>query len=220
MKKLTFIILLWLIAGILVSCKQIPSTVLQNKSCSPSCWEQITPGRTLFSDVSLKLRSISAVDSKSIKTISILQSNDGISFNFLPNMREVGGRILAQGGDVEAILFWPKRNMLTLSEALQEWGLPDRYLSIYYSKNEIPNLVTIIIYSDRGILLGSGRTMTSREIPRFENNLPIDYFLYTNPSLIDTILENGLISYNIHKQDLLEGIRPWNGLGEIHYLKR
>jgi hypothetical protein len=220
MKRLISIVFLCLILCILVSCKPMPSAVLQDKSCSPPCWEQITPGQTQLQAADSKLRSIAEVDSRSIKIQYSFKPNDGISFDFLPNLREDGGEIFSQKGIVEAIIFFPKNNALTLSEALQEWGLPDRYLSIYYSQNEIPNLVTIIIYSDRGILLGSGRAMSSREIPRFENNLPIEYFLYTNSSLIDTILVNGLISYKIHEQDLLEGLRPWNGLGEIHYLER
>ena len=220
MRKFINSAFLGLAVYILAACKPLPSAVFQDHSCSPPCWKQITPGHTPLQDVDSKLRSISAVDSKSIKTTSILQPNDGISFKFLPNMREADGEIFSQGGTVEAIDFSPKGNTLTLSDALQEWGPPERYISIYYSEAEIPNLVTIIIYDDLGIILGSGTSISSGEKPRFENNFPIYYFFYTNPPITNTFLENGLISYNIHNQDLLEGFQTWNGLGEIHYLPR
>lgn len=219
MNKLTKTSFLTLALCILTACKSFPSAVFQDESCLPPCWNQIVPGKTLLKDINAKMGPIPDIDSESIKMISILQSNDGVSFSFLPNVRENGGRIFSQGGIVQAILFWPKSNEFLLSEGLQNWGLPDRYISIYYSKAETPYLVTIIIYINRGIILESRKAMSNEDVPKFEKNLPIDDFWYINPELTNSLLENGLID-DIDNQDLLIGSYPWNGFEEIRYLTR
>ena len=219
MKKYFEIFFLGFIGCILAACQMLPSAIFQNETCSPPCWNGVIPGKTLFKDINAKMNPTPSIDSKSIKTISFLQSNDGISFSFLPNVRENGGRIFSQDGIVQAILFWPKSNEFLLSEGLQNWGSPDQYISIYYSKVETPYLITIVTYINRGIILESRKAMSIEDVPKFENNLPIDDFWYINPELTNSLLENGPIAI-IDKQDLLDGLKPWTGLGEIIYLTK
>jgi hypothetical protein len=88
MNKKLIIASLILVLFLLSACKPLPSAVFRDESCLPPCWNQLMPGQTLFKDINEKIRLIQNIDSKSIKSISILQSNDGISFNFLPTMRE------------------------------------------------------------------------------------------------------------------------------------
>jgi hypothetical protein len=106
-----------------------------------------------------------------------------------------------------------------LSDGLENWGSPDRYISIYYSKAEMPYLVTIIVFIDQGIILESRKGMSTKDIPKFEKNLPIDDFWYINPDLINSLLEDGPIAH-INNQDLRDSIKPWAGFGEIIYLTK
>ncbi len=211
----------FLILGIciLAACQPLPSAVLQDESCSPPCWNGIIPGKTSLQEVSAKLKSVSAVDAKSIKTMSVLQANDSVDFHFLSNTRENGGRIYSQGGVVQAISFSPKSGTLILSEALQEWGTPDQYISIYYSKAETPYLATSIIYTERGIILNNIRNMRAEESPNFVGNFSIQSVWYTNPKLTMVLLENGSLDA-LNNQDLLDGLKPWTGYGQIHYIER
>lgn len=217
-KKLSIVSLILLLFNT-SACKPLPSAVFRDESCFPPCWNQIMPGQTYFKDINAKLRLTQDIDSTSIKSITILRSNDGISFNFLPTVREHGGRIFSQNGIVQAILFWPKANEFLLSDGLEIWGSPDRYLSIYYSKAETPYLVTIIVFIDKGTILESRKAMSTKDTPRFEKNLPIDDFWYINPDLINSLLEDGPIAH-IDNQDLLDSIRPWSGFEEIIYLTK
>ena len=210
---------LCLVTCILTACKPLPSAVLQDENCSPPCWNQIIPGQTLAQEINTKLKSVSAVDAKSIKIKSILQINDGISFKFLPNFKEDAGETFSQGGTIEAISFGIKPNAQKLSEVLQEWGPPDQYISIYYSNAEIPYLATSIIYSKQGIVLNNIRNMRVEEVPKFEDEFPVQSIWYTVPASTTVLLENGLID-DIDNQDLLDGLKQWTGLGEIHYIKR
>jgi hypothetical protein len=218
MRKLIITIIAYLIMGVLASCKPLTSAVFQNKSCLPPCWEQIIPGETLFAESISKIRSIPVVESKSIRTIYILQPDDGITFKFVPNLIEEQGRIFSQDGVVEAILFSPKQKILILSNAIQEWGTPDGYIAIYHPKSEVPYLDTIILYTDRGIVLESVKYLYGNDMTVFSNNLQIDAFWYTNPLLTYKFLENGLIGY-LHPQELLAGLHTWNGFGEIKYIE-
>jgi hypothetical protein len=219
MKKFIEISLIILTLGILVACNPLPSAILQDNTCSAPCWNGIIPGQTSLQEVNTKLKTTSSVDLQTQKTIFIRKKDDGLSFMFLPNVREESGWIYFQDGIVQALAFWPKTNKLLLSDGLKTWGLPDRYISIYYSTAEQPYLVTSVIYSKQGIIVEFIKTMSSEGIVKLENDTPIFGFWYTNPSLTISMLENGTID-QIIDQDLLEGLKPWTGLGEIHYLKR
>ena len=219
MKKTIGIIYLFLVAYIIVACKPEQSAIFQDESCSAPCWNQITPGETLLQGIDAKIKTIPGIDPKSLKIKTFLQMNDGIAFNFLSNAKESGGEIFSQNNIVEAIYFWPKTDTLSLSEGFQKWGSPDQYISIYYSSAEIPYLVTFIIYSDRGIVLLNMKTMSDSEVPKFEKNLQINGLWYTSAKLISTLLENGVIGH-IGNKDFTEGLKSWNGLKEIQYIKR
>lgn len=219
MNNLTKISFLTLVVGIFASCQLPPSAIFQNETCSPPCWNGIIPGETSPQEINAKLELIPMVDSKSIKTMFTLQSNDSVDFKFLPSVKETGGRIYSQDGVVQAISFWSKPNTLRLSESLQKWGPPDQYISIYYSKAEIPYLVTNIIYTKKGLILYNGRDMRAEEVPSFDNNFPIQIIRYVNPNLITTLLTNGSLDA-LNDQDILDGLKSWTGLGEIQYLKR
>lgn len=219
MKILIKILFLALFAGILTACKPLPSVILQKETCSPPCWNGIVPGQTSLEEVTAKLKSIPAVDAKSIEAKSIIQTGDGIGFKFLPDFREDDGEIFSKMGTVETISFGFKRNTLKLSDVLLEWGQPDQYISIYYSEAEMPYLVTSIIYAKQGIILDNIRDMRAEENPKFDNNFPIQSVWFTNPTLTTALLQNGLIN-TLNNQDLLEGLKTWTGLGEIQYLTR
>ena len=108
---------------------------------------------------------------------------------------------------------------ILLSEILQKWGPPDQYISVYYSKVEKPYLATSIIYIKRGIILDNIRDMRAEELPRFDINYPLQDIWFINPTSPTDSLKNGPINA-LSDQDLLVGLKPWAGLGEIIYLKR
>jgi hypothetical protein len=219
MRKFTRASFLILAMCIFAACKPLPSAIFQSESCLPPCWNGITPGQTSLQDIDSKVKSIPVVDVKSIKTRSILQANDSLEFKFLPLLREDGGRIYSQDGVVQAISFSPKPGNLLLPEALQKWGLPDQYSSIYYSYVETPYLVTIIIYVKKSIILINIRDMRVDEVPKFDKDFRIESVWFTNPTSTNAPLENGLID-TLNRQDLLDSLKPWTGLGEIQYLTR
>lgn len=219
MKKFINSIFLVLEICAFAACKPLSSAVFQDESCSPPCWNQITPGQTFAQEINAKLKSISAVDVKTIKTKSILQVDDGVAFKFFPGFREDAGEIFSQGGTIEAIGFGIKPNTLKLSEVLQEWGPPNQYIAIYYSKAEVPYLVISIIYTERGIILNNIRNMSADEIPKFEKDFPIQSVWFTKPDSTTVLLENGLIDL-MDYQDVLDGLQPWVGFEEIHYVKK
>lgn len=219
MKKIIKIYFLVLSVSILAACSLLPSAIFEKEGCSPPCWNGIIPGQTSLQEINAKLISIPVVDAKSIKAMFMLKPDDSIDFHFLPGVREIGGRVYSQDGVVQAISFLPKSNTLSLAESLQEWGTPDQYISIYYSKAEIPYLVTNIIYTKQGIILNSGGDMRPEEVPIFENSYPIQVIYYVNPDLIPFLLKNGSLNA-LTDQDMKDGLKPWTGLGKIDYLKR
>jgi hypothetical protein len=219
MKKLITFAFIGLAICNLVACRSMVSAILQDKSCSPPCWNQITPGQTSIQEISSKLVSIQGVDSKSIKPKSILNANDGISFKFLPYLREDAGELYSREGIIETISFGIKQGKISLSDALQEWGPPDQYISLYYSKVERPYLATSIIYTKRGIILDTTRDMSAKDVPKFEGNFPIQSVWYTDPAMTITPLTNGLLD-NIKMQDVSAGLKPWSGFGVIDYIYR
>ena len=219
MKKLITFTLIGLALCNLVACRTMVSTIFQDNSCSAPCWNQITPGQTSIQEISSKLAKIQGVDSKSIKSKSILNSNDGISFKFLPYLREDAGELYSRGGIIETISFGIKKGKLSLSDALQQWGPPDRYISLYYSKAERPYLATSIIYTSRGIILSTTQDMSAKDVPKFESYFPIQSIWYTDPAMTITPLSNGLLN-NIKMQDVSAGLKPWSGFGVIDYIYR
>ena len=219
MKKYVEIFFLSFIGCILAGCQMLPSAIFQNETCSPPCWNGIIPGQTSLQEINAKLESISAVDAKSINTMFMLKPNDSVDFHFFPGVRETGGRIYSQDDVIQSITFWLIPNTLLLSESLQKWGQPDKYISIYYSKTEIPYLSTYIIYTKKGIILFNGREMWPEDIPKFDDKYPIQVIYYVNPELITTLLINGSLDA-LSNDDIEEGLRTWTGLGEIKYLKR
>jgi len=210
-----------LVLCFLVACTSSRSAIFeQGEKCPPPCWYGIAPGQTSLQEANTILKSIPAVNLTSIENWSVLQPNDSIKFRFLSGFRESDGDFFSQAGIVEAISFGFKPKTLKLSDVLLEWGSPDQYIAIYYSKAEIPYLVTSIIYSKQGIILNSIRNMRPDEIPKFESDFSLQGVWYTDPVSVTSPLKNGTINA-LNDQDLLDGLKPWVGLAsEIQYLKK
>lgn len=218
MKKILKAIPIYLVFCLLAGCNLLQSAIFQDESCSPPCWHKITPGQSSPQDVNMALKSIPAVDPKSIKTVYGLQANEGIAFKFYPVYREDAGRIISQSGIVEVINFGLRLNGFKLGDILQEWGSPDEYVSIYYWFVDEPYLATSIIYSHKGIILGAIRDMRPDEVPLFDSGFRIQSIWFINPSFALTSLQNGFID-TLKFPTLQVSLQPWTGYGKIHFMK-
>jgi hypothetical protein len=207
-----------LMTHVLVACIPKPLAIFNTNICPPPCWEGIKPGETTLLEAKAKLQTSGEVDVTTITPRSIMNSKDSVNFEFHSNLREVGGYVFSQGELVEGIWFGYDSGGIKFSEVLQNWGSPDQYISTYQTFAEVHSLVTSVIYKRKGIILTGVTIKDINEVPRFENDYKFDEVWFTSPENITEFMHSGPM--RLDSKDIREGLKPWTGLGEIHYITK
>ena len=113
--------------SLLTACERGPSTILDNTSCEPPCWNQIRPGYTSTSEALTRLENLPTVSAQSIYVGDELVSfgmDKMIYWEFRSGVTESNGRIYILKDRV-ALIALETSNTLKTEELVQRLGEPE-----------------------------------------------------------------------------------------------
>ena len=172
MKKVLFVIVLLSVLGSLFACSgEMPTTGsgepateepyrpthspkpdwlvrwLNEPVCQPPCWENITPGKTSFTDALAIAKAISGAKLSYVGDDNIrLKSNHYNAFNFA---------ILLSKGDanIQVIRLTTQFTSLELSEIVDRYGFPDEMIKYGLPSPEGSSVWIDLLYYDLGMVV-------------------------------------------------------------------
>src|SRR5574340_661964 len=126
------------------------SSIIQDENCSPPCWEQISPGITTRDEVKPLLEQISWVQRDSIQDAYTVSPGDSIKWMGSFTSADSSGRIFFDNDIVTLIEINPKKNVLSFSDVIDEFGEPENIL-ILRVKGERSTVTVFLLYPTKGI---------------------------------------------------------------------
>jgi hypothetical protein len=209
-----------LLSFILSACSAKTSTILEDKSCAPPCWHNITPGVSTKKEVLASLQKLNGVDQNSIQDVEATWGNFSpkVYWKFTNKSRDIEGNIYFQNDFVTLIEIRPKRGALNLDNALQKLGEPEQILAIADSMEGVGWLNTYIFYPDKGVILFEHvRPFINDDPAVIEGNHQVMSVFYIDPNkFYDVMVTNQ--SLKLDPETIQKGIQPWKGYGEIVYI--
>ncbi len=203
MKKIFWIISIFLACTTLVGCTPIKMSTLMENFCALPCWNGVVPGETNYDDTLKEIEKMSWVDS--------FEGNSTQLYVKIRDAKESSAQIFFSSNRVSNIEILTEQ--WDMSEILGYFGEPDTYLSFYemYERTNgqvflyYPDDNFIIIINDVKFAPGTKNNFLSLNseilgIILFPEDESISQFLQT------TGLSSNFVSSNLHK---------WEGIGEL-----
>ncbi|MDD5368420.1 MAG: hypothetical protein PHQ40_05000 [Anaerolineaceae bacterium] len=194
------------------------SSVIQDKSCSPPCWEQITPGKTARKEVKPFLEEISWVKKVSIKDAYTVSPGDSIKWMGLSTAADYSGRVFFNNDIVTLITISPNKGVIIFTDLITKLGDPENIL-VVNRRGEKDIISIFILYPSKGYGFldyyeysnvnpeSVIEVKPDEDVKQVWYGEPIPFYEYLTQGQIERILEN-LIR---------QGIQKWNGFGKYPY---
>ncbi len=196
------------------------SSIIQDNSCSPPCWEQISPGTTTRKEVEHLLGQISWVRRDSIDDAYTVFPGDSIKWLGSPTAADDSGRIFFDNDIVTLITISPKSGVLKFSDLITKLGDPES-IFIVNTRGEKDIISILVLYPSKGFAF-----LDYYEFPNRTHESVIDVkpdeevkqVWYGEPIRMNEYLTQGQIDL-IPENLLKEGIQPWTGFGKYSYIE-
>lgn len=202
--------------SLLTSCGIHGYSVLQDVSCSPPCWKEITPGVTTEKEVIDILSHEPDIDPNSIRKFSH-SPYYRIHYKFNSYVEETGGNIFVKGETVVALDFSPQYGNLRFSDAIMKFGEPEYVLPLHFT-GEYIQLATLLLYPTQGVALFNIQLKYKGERAQISPDQRVEGFFYFDPTLFDEIMTDGIIT-RYPSEIIHEGMLPWKGYGEYEFIE-
>lgn len=218
MKKATKVLILIILFSFISSCQNKPVTWITNNTCSPPCWNGITPGETQLPQALESLKSNPEIAPATVRSMgSWYIFNDEIIWSF----RTGGNGRLYILDDTVSMISLNLQGMMEFGgmefeEAVQIFGTPE---FIYNSpaQGDFVWYNIFVIYPQRGILFGYSETKIKRYMrAEIRPDIPLGFIMFYDPERYEEYIDAELLSFALPAKAFLEGLQPWNGYGKIN----
>jgi hypothetical protein len=220
MKKSIYIILL-IIIPILSSCNKLSSSVVVDETCSPPCWEGITPGTTSRDEVHLLLEDISWVNGDSIQDVFTVSPNDSVKWMGTSKASDYSGKIFLKGDLVTVITISPKERVLKFVDIIHKLGDPENILAVT-TRGERAITAVFILYPSKGYGFLDYYYSSNTDIDNPIQVKPEEYVKqvwYCKPEHFYKYMASGEIAYlPINLVDT--GMQKWVGFGKYKSIEQ
>jgi hypothetical protein len=194
------------------------SSIIIDKSCSPPCWENITPGSTTREEANTRLKEISYIGS--IKDSSIVSDNDSKTWEGKSSAGDFSGDIFFDNDIVTLISVSPKKGVLIFSDLTEKLGEPENVF-VVYTGGERSILTVFILYPSKGFgfldyyYASNNPPQNAIQVKPEED---VKYIWYCEPKYFYDFLTSGQIG-RFTIGFIEEGIQKWNGFSEYKYIE-
>ena len=213
-KKGFAVLIVIFLCMILISCsKQEDLSLIKSNTCTPPCWNGISPGSTNGEEVLNTLVNLKTVKQETVKrdTASHLLFKDVIFWNFV---EANSGVIYLLDNRVAQIDF--QNTNYSLGNLIELYGEPDHV--IFYPYNGKSWKVNVL-YKKKGIWLYYTKNQTKDWMVDIQPTDLITRVSFFDPSLLDSILTN-FGSFFLKDENLkIEDVKQaWKGYGEMRII--
>lgn len=198
----------------LISCsKQEDLSLIKNNTCTPPCWNGISPGSTNGEEVLITLVNLKTVKQETVKraTASHLLFKDVIFWDFI----EANSGVIYLL-DNRVALIDIRNTIYSLSNLIELYGEPDHV--IFYPYNGKSWKVNVL-YEKKGVWYYYTKNQAKNWMIDIQPTDQITLISFLDPSLLDPILSNSgsffLKDENLKIEDVKQA---WNGYGEMRII--
>ncbi|HUI87222.1 MAG TPA: hypothetical protein VLX61_00730 [Anaerolineales bacterium] len=211
MNKKTMI-LMALVALFLIGCGVLSSqtNIFEHPSCSPPCWEGITPGLTTKEEALNVLSKLNMIDQPIVDpNQAFINFDDAFPFTFYHDINR-WGFIYIFDGKVSTIAFDNKLN-LNLQQAVELFGNPKIILVEHAGEYDS----AMFINPEKGISFGYRFHLDETSV--VGPDATIDSVAFFDAKQYQSVLSSGLLSFtHLNADEILNRMRPWKGYGSIY----
>jgi hypothetical protein len=196
------------------------SSVIQDKSCSPPCWEQITPGKTARKEVKSLLEEISWVKKDSIKDAYTVSPDDSIKWMGSSTAADYSGRVFFNNEVVSLITISPSKGVLNFADIISRLGDPEN-IHILKMKGEKDIISVFILYPSKGYGFQDYYEYSNANLESVIEVNPdedVKQVWYGEPKRFYDYLTEGQIG-RLPESIIKQGIQEWNGFSKYPYVE-
>jgi hypothetical protein len=213
-------VVLGLLTMLISSCSKSSITILSAPTCSPPCWQNITPGKSSVEETKALLGDIALVDKNSI----VVRGKPWDIFDeviyFKLRSRGITADIYFLEGKVSMIVFSGDLD-ITLGKVVVEYGEPEYIANVpLYGGMPLAGTFSYGITafeSEQGLAFA----YDTRDLPKklkteITPDIRITLFFYFDPGVFSKLLESGLF-FRLQNGgiDAQKSLMPWTGYGNI-----
>jgi hypothetical protein len=166
MKKMMFVMVVLNMLGSLVACSgEIPSTDeayirptlspkpdwlvrwLNEPVCQPPCWENITPGKTSFTDALAIANTISGFEVSNLSGVTIQLNFNQYGANYFALLQSRGD------ANIQEMALTTRYTSLELGEIVDLYGFPDEMIRFSSSADQLATHWIDLLYYDLGMVI-------------------------------------------------------------------
>ena len=211
MNKITVIIAV-LIGLFLASCEVLSSqtNIFEHPSCSPPCWEGITPGLTTKEEALSILSKLNMIDQPIVDpNQAFINFDDAFHFTFYHDINRLGF-IYIFDDKVSTIAFDNKLNT-KLQQAIKLFGNPKSILVEHAGEYDAATLLN----PEKGIIYGYRFHLDETSI--VGPDAALDSVAFFDPKQYQLMLSSGFLSYgDLDGDETIKNMRPWKGYGSVY----
>jgi hypothetical protein len=199
------------------------TTLLNDNTCTPPCWNSLVPGKTSVNDTFTILSQLVQVKQDSVA------SQDSGKFQqeatFLFNSGEKVKLIFQNDTLIYLEFFYPGQQAymnITLRQLIDEFGEPDSIIRADGFSGDCLVAHFISLDNEKGIaydFIENPICLNLLSIKKISPSTHISELYYYAPEYFDELIDNGDISDGFFtSQDVNKLIQPWKGYGNIEKL--
>lgn len=196
------------------------SSVIQDKSCSPPCWQHISPGTTTRKEVKPLLEQIPWVRRDSIEDAYTVSPGDSIKWMGSSIAADYSGRIFLNDDIVTLIAISPKKGVLNFADIIKKLGDPESIFVV--NRGGEKDIVSILVlYPSKGFVFldyYDFPNKTRESVIDVKPDEEVKKVWYGEPMRINEYLTQGQIDL-IPNSLLMEGTQKWTGFGKYSYIE-
>jgi len=198
------------------------SILLDDTSCEPPCWENITPGVTNIEDALSNLEKINGISEGPFfqEDIDHVKEKQKIGWYFPTDIEESFGIIHFQNNLVSIMRFTPES--ITIGELVDLIGDPEE-IFIVKNRHESTWIWFDLLYPSKGIIIEYINFSFCCDDTGFfdlENDIEPTNVYYFDPILYEELLDDVVFVADfiwVPDEQLQQAIKDWSGFGLIEY---
>lgn len=192
------------------------SSILRDRSCSPPCWHQITPGVSTSWQVYEVLIDLEGVGAGSIREWPPNGPTEQMRWIFRSPVTDAGGDVHLRDDRVTAISI-QTFGSLTAQEAIQKLGEPTSFWCRREQIGARRRLEVDLMYPTRGYAVEVDVDLPADPLVegvKLWEDSPVRRIVYFDPLLYESLLQDRTLSRE-EAQAILENQHAWAGFGLI-----
>ena len=196
--------------------------MLDDISCNPPCWENITPGVTSLEDTMSNLEKINGISEGPFlqDDIDHVKEKQKIGWYFPKDIEESFGIVYFQNDIVSRMRFTP--GSITIGELVDLIGDPEK-IFIVKNRHESTWIWFDLLYPSKGIIIEYIDFSYCCDDTGFfdlKNDIEPTNVYYFDPMFYDEMIDDVVFTADfiwVPDEELQQAIKDWNGFGLIEY---